>query len=133
MAPAPLSELLPALHGFPRLKHLTLRGHKEEGFALPTAVLQHLPALESLIVGHIGSLSLLSERLPRLTFLEVGYAHRLELGAGAALPSLRSLDSDGVETVVLRCSLPQLTWLCVRGEVSARDAGEPARAANVSR
>ena len=111
--PASLGRLVPTLRTFPRLKRLTLEGQMEQGFALPTAVLRHLPALESLDVREFGSMAL-SEPLPRLTSLTIGRAYRVEVGAGAALPSLRSLDSYDIGTVVLRCSLPQLTRLGIR-------------------
>ena len=112
MAPGPLAALVPALRGFPRLKRVTLDGRFDEGFAL--AELRHLPALESLEVSCFDTVSLLSETLPRLTSLAVIYGNRLEMGAGAALPSLRSLVTEDVETVVLRGSLPQLTLLGIR-------------------
>ena len=112
------AELLRVLRAFPRLKDLALEGHCDEGFTVPTAALRHLPALERLDVCSFGTMAL-SEPLPRLTSLAASYARRLELGAGATLPSLRSLESEGVYTVVLRCSLPRLTRLCIKGN----DAG----------
>ena len=115
MPPAQLKELVPPLRAFPRLKRLTLEGQLQQGFALPTAVLRHLPALESLNVRGFGSMSL-ADPLPRLTSLTVRSGYRLEVGAGAALPSLCSLQSYEIDTVVLRCSLPQLTRLDIRGD-----------------
>ena len=120
MSAGPLSELLPALRGFPRLKQLTLEAEIDEDFILPTAELRHLPALERLDVCSFGSMAL-SEPLPRLTSLAVGYAFRLEVGAGAALPSLRSLESEAVDVVVLRGSLPRLTRLVIRAEEAVHE------------
>ena len=115
MPPAALRELLPELRGFPRLKELTLEGQKEQGFAFPTAELRHLPALEKLAVLYFGTMAL-SEPLPRLTSLAAGNAHRLVVGAGAALPSLRSLETEAIDALVLRGSLPQLTSLGIYGD-----------------
>ena len=115
MALTPLRELLPELRAFPRLKELTLRGHYEEGFALSAAVLRHLLALEKLVVLYFGSVSL-SEPLTRLTCLVAYSGYRLEVGAGAALPCLRSLDTEAIGTMVLPGILPQLTRLRIQGD-----------------
>ena len=112
MKPAPLKKMLPDLRAFPCLAKLNLEGDVEENWVLvlTSARLRQLPALEGLTVVGFGRMSL-SEPLPRLTSLEVRNGHRLEVGAEVTLPSLRCLTSEAVGTVVLRGSLPQLTWL----------------------